>query len=115
MTLKERMGKAINLLNNIKHLFMSKKLTRRVNIRALSYLKVVFFCILFSILVANCGSNGTGEGEKVDWLHHWKPILFTADAADEKKIDTIKKKIRVHVRGWLAEYNDSERTKYIVK
>ena len=53
--------------------------------------------------------------KKINWVGEWESIPFTADPEDREKIKEIKKKIRVHVRGYLAEYNADNGTNFVVE
>jgi len=102
---------------------MSKKLNSWVKIETIAYLKVVSFGFLFSILVANCNSRDNKEenadsGEKVNWLPArlgWDTILFDADPNNQEQVAAEKKRIRIYVRGVLAEYNADNSKDYVVE
>ncbi len=52
---------------------------------------------------------------EINWLEHWRPIEFVSDPEDDKKIKDLKKKVRVLVRGWLADYAAENGTNHVVK
>lgn len=102
---------------------MLKNLNSWIKARTLSNLKVIGIGFLFSILLANCNSGKKVPSHDpdplVNWLDvihepDWDTIPFTSDPDDSLKIRREMRNIRVYVRGWLAEYNDSIGTNYIV-
>lgn len=103
---------------------MLKKSNSSIKNEVFSFLKVISFGLLFSILLASCNSgDSTAKVENkdtvsyqassnepavmVNWLAHWDTVFFSVDKADSLELREEIKKIRAYVRGWLVEYNDS--------
>ena len=59
-------------------------------------------------------SSDLGTYKKINWLDHWGPIIFHCDPIDQVKISELQFKIRVLVRGWLAEHNAINNTNFMV-
>ncbi len=98
---------------------MPKQLHSWSAIESISFLKLVFFGFLFSILFASCNNHKPGPVTdepdidttgKINWLDledqpGWATVAFSSDASDSDNIKREKKIIRAYVRGSLAEYN----------
>jgi hypothetical protein len=52
---------------------------------------------------------------EINWLDHWRPIEFVSEPENDAKIQDLKKKVRLYVRGWLAEYDAENGTSHVVK
>ncbi len=64
--------------------------------------------------VSRNGSDHESE-RRIDWLRAWQdPIPFICDPSDAPKIKNLKTKVRIYVRGFLAEFNAEKGTNYVV-
>lgn len=120
---------------------MPKKLNSCVGNEIISHVKVIAFAFTFSMLLSNCNNsenrttNGDttktspvnqpapqpDTGEKINWLrdplhrNRWDTIAFSGPD-DSLQIEKEKKRIRIYVRGCLAEYNaNNPGANYIVE
>jgi hypothetical protein len=117
---------------------MSKKLKGRLENEIIPFFRHVCLGFVFSILLANCGDSpevapadnqsslSDPAHPRQNWLEdalrrRWDTIaFFISDPVDSLKIEKMKKKARIYVRGWLAEYNaeikaiNPDTTQYIV-
>jgi len=71
---------------------------------------LITISFLISILAVSCNKY-----TRVNWLDHWNPVPFKSNPTDNQAIQGEIKRIRVYVRGWLADYNDSARKNYKIK
>ena len=78
--------------------------------------------LVFSIVIVSCCHiKHIPREQNINWLddpvrHGWDTVAFHADPDDSLKIEQEKLRIRLYVRGWLAEYNSRHpKKRYVVQ